>query len=233
MHLSVADLVSAYGVVSPEDRLRHPPPGHPPGGRRAGAGNSGAGNFRPPARAPPGRRGAPRDPPGDPPGTPPGTPLGTPREGLPREPIYILFVLLGPILGGPGDPPWGPPWGPPRAPPRGAPRAPPPGGQKSAHFFGYLITLPVGTVWATFSDPPWDSPVVGQACMVGGVSVYGVTLGLWIPAHGAAISRRAGRSVREGGKRRVPVGRPYGQWVVRAPRKSSSLEARTEVRAGP
>ena len=33
----------------------------------------------------------------------------------------------------------------------------PPGGQKSAHFFGYLITLPVGTVWS----PPrghfrWD-----------------------------------------------------------------------------
>ena len=33
--------------------------------------------------------------------------------------------------------------------PGGLPR----GGQKSAHFFGYLITLPVGTVWATFSGP--------------------------------------------------------------------------------
>ena len=34
----------------------------------------------------------------------------------------------------------------------------PPGGEKSAHFFGYLITLPVGTVWDTFSTPPfWDS----------------------------------------------------------------------------
>ena len=44
--------------------------------------------------------------------------------------------------------------------PGGALLAPPgpPGGQKSAHFFGYLITLPVGTVWATFFHPPfWDN----------------------------------------------------------------------------
>ena len=32
----------------------------------------------------------------------------------------------------------------------------PPGGQKSAHFFGYLITLPVGTKFGTIFGPPRD-----------------------------------------------------------------------------
>ena len=35
-------------------------------------------------------------------------------------------------------------------PPGGPPRAP--GGQKSAHFFGYLITLPVGTEFWNFGQ---------------------------------------------------------------------------------
>ena len=46
-------------------------------------------------------------------------------------------------------------------PPRGPPGGPPGGGQKSAHFFGYLITLPVGTDFGTFFDPPRDRPLFG------------------------------------------------------------------------
>ena len=68
--------------------------------------------------------------------------------------IDIVLVLLEPPSGGPI-------WGALCAPP-GAPRAGgPPGGQKSAHFFGYLITLPVGTVWGLFFGPR-DTPGLGQ-----------------------------------------------------------------------
>ena len=116
--------------------MRHPQTGPPGPGPGAGARARAGGNFRPPARAP---RGAP----GSPPGTPPGTPPGAPRLG----PIYSLFVLQEGVFGPPGGTPLGPPSGRPR-----------PGGQKSAHFFGYLITLPVGTVWATFSAPARDPP---------------------------------------------------------------------------
>ena len=58
-------------------------------------------------------------------------------------PIYILFVLERGVQGGY---PLGA---------LGTPGAPPgPGGPKSAHFFGYLITLPVGTVLGLFLGPP-------------------------------------------------------------------------------
>ena len=110
--------------------LRDPPPG-PPGGPRPGGGKFSPRGppGAPPARGPPG---APRGPPGGPPGTPPGPPAGG---------QYIYYFLL--LRGSPGGvPPGGPPG------PRGAP---PPGGPKSAHFFGYLITLPVGTkIWFFF-----------------------------------------------------------------------------------
>ena len=93
----------------------------------------------PPARGPPG---APRGPPG--PGAPgaprgpPGAPRGDPGNGAQNGPLLIHFNIQ---LGVPGGYPPGAPRG-----------ACPPGGQKSAHFFGYLITLPVGTkIWTFFS----------------------------------------------------------------------------------
>ena len=83
-----------------------------------------------------GKSGDARGPPGPP---APGRP--GPKNG-PFRAIYIVFLITqggfrgGALLAPPG----------------------PPGGQKSAHFFGYLITLPVGTVWATFFHPPfWDN----------------------------------------------------------------------------
>ena len=68
--------------------------------------------------------------------------------------IYILLYSRRGVFRGSPRTPRNPP-------PGGAPR----GGQKSAHFFGYLITLPVGTVWALFSRPDfggwfWGIPVV-------------------------------------------------------------------------
>ena len=45
-----------------------------------------------------------------------------------------------------------------------------PGGRKSAHFFGYLITLPVGTEFLIFGLfwPPGGYPPIGP--MYGGMS---------------------------------------------------------------
>ena len=104
------------------------------GSPRAARGRGGeiSGKFR-------GRPGAPRGAPGSPIFGPPGTPKMAPFWG----PIYTIFVLQEPPFGGvlPGHF-------------LGLRGGSPPGGQKSAHFFGYLITLPVGTVWALFSDPP-------------------------------------------------------------------------------
>ena len=119
------------GLLGP--RLGPPGRGAPRGARE---------NFREISGPGPGRRGAPRGPrfwaPRD------------PQNGAPKwaqNGPYIWNIRLEPPFRG--------------APPGGAlcaPRGVPPGGQKSAHFFGYLITLPVGTVWATFSTPPfWDS----------------------------------------------------------------------------
>ena len=138
----IADWGSDYRVIrgSPEPRPGTPS-GTPSGTPRPGLPR---GPPPPPAREisgpgpgrPPGAPGAPRDP-----------PAGAPRDpqnGPFLGPILLYFDIRTPLLGGPA---------------RGAllgPRGPgTPGGQKSAHFFGYLITLPVGTVWATFSDPPF------------------------------------------------------------------------------
>ena len=83
----------------------------------------------------------------------------------------------------------------------------PPGGGKSAHFFGYLITLPVGTVWAIFSPPgtpppgpPWRGHPLGSGLDGGLGQCLCGHLGLWSPAPGAASSRRAGRSGKGGGQ---------------------------------
>ena len=104
------------------------PPGGPPGAR----GRPGAARGR-------GRPGGARGRPGTPRRGPPGTPQNGPFLG----PIYSIFYIT--------DPPF---WGSPPGCTLG-PRGPgTPGGQKSAHFFGYLITLPVGTVWAPPRDPP-------------------------------------------------------------------------------
>ena len=137
--------LQTWGDMPEATPPRRDPPAGPPGPGRP-AGKFRGGKFRPPGR-PPG--GPPRGPPGSPPGTPLGTPPGTPFWGL----IYILFVLQGVSGAPPGTPPGDPPGGPPGRPP---------GGAKSAHFFGYLITLPVGTVWAIFSGPgtaPLEPPI--------------------------------------------------------------------------
>ena len=107
--------------------VRGPPARGPPGGPRGEISG-------PPARGPPGRPGRPRGP------------VWGPQYGHPK------WALSGPFLmgfynqmGGPGGTPLGVHFG---------PRGPGgPGGPKSAHFFGYLITLPVGTVFGLFFPP--------------------------------------------------------------------------------
>ena len=123
--------------------------------------------------------------------------------------------------------------GPPRGPPGG-----PPGGPKSAHFFGYLITLPVGTVWALFFGPPgtpqvgpyrgyvgWDSAYrshgtelarYGWAGALGrrasdGYPLDGLTANGWYVPSGRAPPSRQGRKSaqhREGMRRRRPFAEP-------------------------
>ena len=99
----------------------------------------------PPAGAPraPRARGrpGPRGPGGAPgrPGAPPARAGNFGRFLTDFCALYILFLYYRGYF-------WGS-----RGPPRGARPGAPRGGQKSVHFFGYLITLPVGTVWDTFS----------------------------------------------------------------------------------
>ena len=141
-------------LMTPSDRGLDTPPGAPPGappgdppGAPPGPGpgeTPGAGKFPAPARGRPGR---PRGAPGAPRAPPRGTPPGGPDLGPFRAYIYYICITQG------GFPPL--PVGAVRGALLGSPGGLPPGGQKSAHFFGYLITLPVGTVWATFSDPPF------------------------------------------------------------------------------
>ena len=124
-----------------------PPPGTPPGppGRDPPGGPPGA-RGRPGAARGRGRPGGARGRPGTPRRGLPGTPQNGPFLG----PIYTIFYITDPPFGGPR---------------RGAllgPRGPgTPGGQKSAHFFGYLITLPVGTVWGPPAGPPGTGPFWG------------------------------------------------------------------------
>ena len=94
------------------------PPGAPPGGPPGGGGGARGG---PPPRGAPGRPGGRNF-----------APARTGPNLAVSGPKWYYFIVLGP--------PWGPPSG---RPPGGAAQR---GGQKSAHFFGYLITLPVGTI---------------------------------------------------------------------------------------
>ena len=125
--------------------LLGPPSGAPgrglPGGLPGGAGKF-PGNFRPRA-----------GPPGGAPGTPILGPRGTPKMGPKMGPIWALINRIY----GSDPPPGGPSLGVHFVPPGGGP----PRGAKSAHFFGYLITLPVGTVWGLFFGPR-DTPGLGQ-----------------------------------------------------------------------
>ena len=122
---------------SPEGGPRGVPrggPGGPPGGAPRGAEISAPPDFRKfPRRAP---RGPDRGPPGGVRGDSPGKAGNRPR-------IRTIHIFQG------GIPPLGPPWGP--GPPGDGGDL---GGQKSAHFFGYLITLPVGTVLGPPPGPP-------------------------------------------------------------------------------
>ena len=104
----------------------------------------GAGNFRAgPGRAGPGRA------PGRRPKSAQNRPIFGPKIGPKIDPFLGLYTYIS-IFEPPSQ--GGFPEGGFSASPGGS-REPPPGGRKSAHFFGYLITLPVGTVWATFSGP--------------------------------------------------------------------------------
>ena len=167
MHRSSPD--GPLFMCPPEPSLATPCLGGPGPPSRAGP-RAGPGPGRAPGAPRPGR------PPGGAPGAPPGRPRGAP--GRPRRdphfgPFlaqidYILY-LEGGFWGGLKPPPKTPP-GPPL--PGGCP-----GGQKSAHFFGYLITLPVGTVWATFFDPPGTPHFGGSrgltpSVLAGRASVY-------------------------------------------------------------
>ena len=139
-----------WGAHAPSQTPR---PGGPPG--------------PPPARAP-----APPGRPGGPPGAPRAPPPGGRKKckkwapgHFPVKQRKMAFLglfwpnILSFILemGVQGVYPPGCTFGPPRGAPGGPPRAPP--GQKSAHFFGYLITLPVGTDFGTFFGPPRDTPL--------------------------------------------------------------------------
>ena len=123
------------------------PPGTPPSGSPPGPGRAGPGRPGPPgaARAPP-----------------LGASPGAPFWGL-QELLVLLFPISRPPKGGvPGNPPGNPPRAPPLGGCPGRP-GPAPGCTKSAHFFGYLITLPVGTVWALFFPPPGTATPLGGA----------------------------------------------------------------------
>ena len=153
-------------------RSQATPPRHPPGRGGPGPG-PGRGEipeirkFRkiPPRAGPaPGRQNGPKI----------GPEIGVrgAQNGLPSGSLVHYIGYLTPPggvqnwvhFGTPGHPPGGGP----------------PGGTKSAHFFGYLITLPVGTVWRLFSTPPgtphfghFGGLSGGQSSGWGRVSVYG------------------------------------------------------------
>ena len=120
----------------------------------------------PPSRGPPG--GAPPGPPGRPPGAPrpaprPGAPRGplrAPRRGPKMGPFWAKIAYFSYYSGGI--------WGVPHLGPR---RGVPPGGPKSVHFFGYLITLPVGTKIWTFLAPPGPPKMGVWRGYTGGISL--------------------------------------------------------------
>ena len=151
--------------------LRHPPGRGVPGLGPGRAGNPEIPEIRKIRKIPP--RGGPA------PGRQNGPKFGPenrakigPKKGVPGTPCTTNISIWHP-------PEWVQNWV-----HFGVPGATPPGGvpgcAKSAHFFGYLITLPVGTVWRLFSGPR-KPPILGhfggqsggQASGWGRVSVYG------------------------------------------------------------
>ena len=133
-------------------------------------------------------------------GTQPGPPSGAPRPGAPPGRPRGKFPGPGPpgpgaARGAPGGPKWPPAgapkwalfgpssyikynrkWGVQGGTPLGVLLGPGgpggPGGPKSAHFFGYLITLPVGTVLGTFFGPPGTGQNGGIRGQIGGYAVW-------------------------------------------------------------
>ena len=189
-------------IIGPSRRLRNPAlgpsPGPPGRGRPRGAGREISGPG-------PGRPGGARGRPGSPPPGPPRTPQNGPFLG----PIYTIFVLETPLLGGAR---WGALLG--------SPGAGPPGGEKSAHFFGYLITLPVGTVWGHFSDPPFWAILGGYPGTPAEGSVYRTH---WTHPVGHSWAGPLGRRASDG----YPLGglSPNG-WYVPSGRGPPSRQGR-------
>ena len=193
----VGSVITDPRVVSgsPEMGPPGPPPGDPPGDPPRDPPARARENFRENFRGENsrGRAGRARARPGPPREAPKWAPkwalFGPPKRTL-FGGIYICFILQTPPKGGPRR---GPKWTPPGDPPGGSPGARP-GGEKSAHFFGYLITLPVGTVWALFFPPPgqagfgtvWRAPPGGVF-----IAPYGVA----VPWAGA-LGRRASDGTR-------------------------------------
>lgn len=102
----------------------------------------------------------------------------------------------------------------------GSPGAGPPGGEKSAHFFGYLITLPVGTVWGHFSDPPFWAILGGYPGTPAEGSVYRTH---WTHPVGHSWAGPLGRRASDG----YPLGglSPNG-WYVPSGRGPPSRQGR-------
>ena len=122
----------------------------------------------PPGPGPPGAPAGKFPGPGPPgPGAARGAPGGPkwPPAGAPKWALFGPFSTINRITqGGPGGyPPGCTFW---------APGPGGPGGPKSAHFFGYLITLPVGTVLGTFFGPPGTGQNGGIRGQIGGYAVW-------------------------------------------------------------
>ena len=132
-------------------------PGAGPGRARARGRARGGGSGRPPTGVPGTRSPDPGPGPGQGPGrggsaaAPSGTPVPRPRRSPQKAFILLLEGEKGGFRGPKPGVPGAPPGTPRQAPRRGVPGPPDPGGRrgpKNAHFFGYLITLPVGTDFA-------------------------------------------------------------------------------------
>ena len=119
-----------------------------------------------------------------PPPYPPRTPPGTPLFGGSQTPLFGGFQ--DPLFGGSGG---GVP---------GGPRRGPPGGEKSAFFFHYLITLPVGTNGTLFS---------GRLVHGSSVRFWGSGKSCIFGVRKKCAPRRPGRA---GGRAGAPPGTPPG-----------------------
>ena len=199
----IAGWVSVYrSIRGSPDRAPEPSPGTLPGTPRPGAPpGGGAGNFRARAGAPGGRPGAPREPPAGASQDPPKWPLLG---------AYIYYICIR-------NPPSG---GRPLGCTFGLPGGGTPGGQKSAHFFGYLITLPVGTVWGHFFGPPFWAILGGYPGTPAEGSVYRTH---WTHPVGHSWAGPLGRRASDG----YPLGglSPNG-WYVPSGRGPPSRQGR-------